>query len=166
MFQPKILNRYSEREPQKGLSFAGTQSRAKQEFAADCDINTIVSRFLRAGVVPMPTSQPVFADVSDGRTYHALQNQIAYVKQVFADLPADVRADFHNDPAEMLDWVSDPKNADEARKLGLLPGSGNSSSLGVTVPTDTEQPASDEQGPAPVGSGKPDTAGTTAQETQ
>ena len=35
-------------------------------------------------------------------------------------LDANVRKRFHNDPAELIDFVSDEKNRDEAVRLGLL----------------------------------------------
>lgn len=38
----------------------------------------------------------------------------------FMSLPAKIRSRFHNDPAELYRFVSNPENDDEAVKLGLL----------------------------------------------
>jgi hypothetical protein len=39
---------------------------------------------------------------------------------LFEDLPAEVRFRFDNKPAELLKFMSDPANADEAIDLGLF----------------------------------------------
>jgi hypothetical protein len=39
---------------------------------------------------------------------------------LFEDLPAEVRFKFDNKPAELLKFMSDPANADEAIDLGLF----------------------------------------------
>lgn len=137
MQKPKIRTRYDEQTP-VGVCFSGEKTRTKQEFRDEVDINHIVKRYMKTGVpLPIPTKSPQFGDFSTGFDYLTIQNRIAEVKSVFANLPADVRRDFGNDPSQMLDWIADPANVEEAQALGLLPVEPHSSSLDVTVPSDT-----------------------------
>lgn len=121
-----------------GLSFLNAPSRTKQEFRDEVNINTIIQRMLKAGRITPATAEPLYLDVSLHDDYHAMQNRIGSVKSIFERLPAADRAAFGNDPAVMLEWAANPENEAEAIELGILPDSGNSASLGVTVPTDTK----------------------------
>ena len=39
---------------------------------------------------------------------------------MFNDLPADLRQHFDNDPAQVIDFISDSDNALEAHEIGLI----------------------------------------------
>ena len=41
-------------------------------------------------------------------------------RDLFMSLDAEVRKRFGNDPAQLLDFLADNKNYDEAKKLGLV----------------------------------------------
>jgi phage internal scaffolding protein len=58
--------------------------------------------------------------------YHDAVNQVLAADEMFQSLPARVRKRFGNDPAEFVDFVSDPANVDEMRSLGLLKPVGSS----------------------------------------
>ena len=53
--------------------------------------------------------------------------KIEQAQQGFEQLPSAVRARFKNDPMELVAFVGDNRNAEEAVKLGLLPRSQKSS---------------------------------------
>lgn len=148
----KFQSRYLGDKPDFGLSFAGIQSMAKQSFKDEADINNLVARFDRTGVWSdkPATRQPRYGDFTSGEDYRDIQNRIAAIKEEFAELPSDLRRQFNNDPSEMLDFLADPENAEEAIELGLLPAS-EQSPLDVTVPTDSgsiknTSPASQQEG--------------------
>lgn len=94
----------------------------QQQFREDVDLNTIVARMgVTDGAIPHPVLDPRFygdfSDVVDFRdaldaTRNALNN--------FAQLPAELRRRFHDDPTELYAFVIDPANDAEAVKLGLL----------------------------------------------
>lgn len=96
-------------------------SLAHQSFAEEVDINTIVRRFGISGQLPVDVRMPTYEDFSDVTDYHSAMNAIAEANEAFETMPAEVRARFHNNPAEFVDFCSDEKNLDEARKLGLVP---------------------------------------------
>lgn len=82
------------------------KSRTKQSFKADCDINNILKRFDKTGVLThMNQRQPLYIDASEMLSYRDALNQVAQVNQHFEDLPSAIRAEFDNDPALYLDWV-------------------------------------------------------------
>lgn len=96
------------------------ESRAKQSMKDECDINGIVERYARSGLVThLAKGQPRYLDVSEMTDYRAALDQVERVGEFFAGLPAKLRSRFHNDPAAFLDFMSDPENVEEIRDLGL-----------------------------------------------
>lgn len=94
--------------------------RTKQSFKAECDINTIIKRFMKTGVLDfVAKNEPRYGDCT-GIEYTKAMQTVAAAKSLFNDLPAALRARFENEPALFLDFIQDEKNRDEARELGLL----------------------------------------------
>lgn len=99
--------------------------RSKQSFKDQCDINFIMGRYLRSGNIDwLSRHDGVFGEVP-AQTFHDAMNIVAKAKEMFADLPAEVRKRFANSPEEFLKFsqASDKDgvllNIDELRKLGL-----------------------------------------------
>lgn len=97
-----------------------TLGRTKQSFKAECDINTIVSRFLRTGIMDFATKNEARYGDTTGIDYQMATLTVARAKSLFNDLPAALRDRFENEPAKFLDFVQDDKNRAEALELGLL----------------------------------------------
>jgi len=106
-----------------GLSCAGDPGVTKQSFVEECDINTIVRRFLKTGELPDPVRMPTYGDFTSVFDFHSAMNAVAQARESFEELPAEVRARFHNDPGEFVDFCSKEENLEEARKIGLVPAS-------------------------------------------
>lgn len=101
------------------IAFTGT-GRTKQAFKAECDVNNIMARYLKTGVLEARNQHaPRYGDCT-GIEYQAGMLAIAGAKEAFAALPAKLRDRFENDPAKFLEFVQDDKNLEEARGLGLL----------------------------------------------
>lgn len=94
----------------------------KQEFRKNADVNEIVKRGQALGYLDNvnPNVQPVFADVSTIGTFRDLVVRMNNAKAAFMSLPAHVRSRFGNDPANLVEFLQDDSNADEAEKLGLV----------------------------------------------
>lgn len=94
-----------------------------QSAADDCDINKMIARYQRTGSyhnrVSVPSGRPEFGDFSDVKSYHEAQNIIIAAEESFASLPASVRDRFRNDPGQLLEFLENSSNLDEAVKLGL-----------------------------------------------
>lgn len=102
-----------------GVSFEGDPGMTDQSQTEDCDVNKIVDRFMKTGVLPGVDVERVYGDFSAVTDYHQAMNVISHAQQQFEGLDAKVRKRFGNDPAEFLAFCNDPKNAQELVKLGL-----------------------------------------------
>ncbi|AXH78034.1 MAG: internal scaffolding protein [Microviridae sp.] len=96
-------------------------SKTQQQFKDECDINNIVKKFSTTGEFTHLTSKEGrYADFSQITDYRDMLDTVLYAQEAFASLPADVRLRFQNNPAELLEFVQNPKNYDEGVKLGLV----------------------------------------------
>ncbi len=96
----------------------------KQSFKKETDINQIMARFIKTGIITedaLAKRQASFADVSNIGDYQECQNQIHAAQAAFMTLAPQVRARFQNNPAELLDFVSHKENREEAIQLGIIP---------------------------------------------
>jgi phage internal scaffolding protein len=102
-------------------------TRAQQHHKDECDINVIVKRFGITGKMPINQSEARYGDFTDADDYHTALNKIIAAEDDFMALPADIRASFDNNPADLIQFLNNPANKTEAEKLGLLkPTSSNS----------------------------------------
>lgn len=95
-------------------------SLTQQHFADSCNINKIMEKYRRTGILPINSQKAVFGDCEEGFDFLTAQRQIAAAKEAFAELPAKVRRRFDNDPAALLAFLEDPTNRLEAEALGLV----------------------------------------------
>jgi len=121
------------------------ESRTKQSFAEEADINTIVRRFGVTGQLPTGIRAPTYGDFENVVDFHTAMNAIAQAGEAFDRMPAQVRARFHNNPAEFVDFCSDPANVAEMEKLGLT----NTPKNGATSPVEAT-PEGKKVSPSPV----------------
>lgn len=96
------------------------KSRTKQEFVSECDINKIVARAVRTGVMPMTVPAGRYGDFSDVGDYQEAQQRLKVAEAQFMALPSGLRAKLGHDPAKFLEWISDKANLEEANSFGLL----------------------------------------------
>lgn len=96
------------------------QSRTHQSFQAECDINCILAKWQKTGVIEHANgSQPQFGDYVHVDDYHTSINRVLSAQTAFMSLPSAVRLKFENDPAKFLEFAQDEKNRDEMIDLGL-----------------------------------------------
>lgn len=97
-------------------------SMARQEFKEQCDINNILKQFKKTGIVQhinAQAQQGAYEDLPDPMEYQDALNAVMAAEDSFASLPSKVRTRFDNDPTKFLDFMQDPKNAEEMYDLGL-----------------------------------------------
>ena len=94
-------------------------SLTQQQFKEDSDINTIVDRFMKSGVLPTPVNMPQFVDYEGVFDFQTAMNTVRQADENFMRLDAKVRARFNNSPQEFLEFFANPENVDEAIRLGL-----------------------------------------------
>jgi len=120
MTDPIHIDEIIERLPVR-LSFEGTQTRTKSEFADEANINNIVRRCMNGGVMPSGTRVPLFGDFTEVADFTTANTLIAQANAEFEQLPSEVREKFGNDVSKLMDFLDDENNADEAIALGLAP---------------------------------------------
>ena len=97
-------------------------TRVKQSFVPECDINTILKQYSATGQlkhISAKAAQGAYQDLPDDLDFQSAQNIVKEGETAFASLPAKVRDRFGNDPANFLQFMSNPENSQEAVKLGL-----------------------------------------------
>lgn len=102
------------------LQFPKSSPYTKQSFKEECDINTIMGRYLASGEMPNLNQNPQYLDCSNGFDFQAMQDQVLQAEALFGQLPSVLRNRFANNPAEFLAYCADPANLPEMTKLGLL----------------------------------------------
>lgn len=95
-------------------------SMTQQHQADDADINKILEKWFRTGVLDhVNQREQIFADATLVPDYATAQLHISMVNDHFATLPAKDRLFFNNDPGQYIEFVSDPANAEALVKMGL-----------------------------------------------
>lgn len=94
-------------------------SLTQQQFKDEADINTIVDRFMKSGVLPTPAVMPQFMDIEGNFDYQTAMNYVRQADENFMRMDAKVRARFNNSPQEFLEFFANPENTAEAIRLGL-----------------------------------------------
>ncbi len=125
------------------------KSMTKQSFKKETDINTIMAKYEKTGLLAHVTEyQGYYGDLPSSVDYHDNIQAVIDAKDAFASLTASIRDRFHNEPEEFLEFVLNPENQDEINALGLgvkttLPiGPPVASPAEGTISTsDTEKPA-------------------------
>jgi len=98
------------------------EGKTKPEFEAECDINLIMARYKKTGQLPMSlrqTSEAFFGDFSQVPDLMQTRNLLDTADDLFAALPAKVRREFNNDPAEFLAAAQTPEGQKILHELGL-----------------------------------------------
>lgn len=100
----------------------GDQSMTHQECARDCDINYIMQRYAQTGVLPSGSRLPVDSALLDavGTDFQASMDRLIAARAEFEALPSNIRDRFAQNPAKLIEFLSDEKNRGEAERLGLL----------------------------------------------
>lgn len=91
-----------------------------QDQAEEADINVLVERFGITGQMPQKVRMPTYGDFTGVGDYQSALNAIKDAEAAFMQMPANVRSRFDNDAGKFVDFCSDPSNAEEALKLGLV----------------------------------------------
>lgn len=97
------------------------KSLAQQQFKDEADPVYIAERFKLTGELPTVLELPRQGDYTGVFNFQTAMNAVVHGQRQFMSLPAKMRARFENDPQQLLDFLQDPNNKDEAIRLGLIP---------------------------------------------
>lgn len=116
---PKFFTKYN---PPKIPGFSSEmESKVQEQFADACQTDTIIRKYNMMGVNPfIAAGNSQYLDTTQIPSFVAAQNAQIRVKEYFDGLPSDIRLEFNNDAMQFAEVVSDPRNADYLREIGVL----------------------------------------------
>lgn len=97
-------------------------SMTKQSFKESTDINKLLDRAAKGeSLSHLQKHGAMYGDFSDIQDLLTAHERLKKGQQIFAELPAEVRKEFNQDPGQFFTWVNDPANKDNlAEKLPAL----------------------------------------------
>lgn len=105
---------------QRLVTISENPSKTEQSKASEANINTIMARAIKTGMVPIRTVSPLYGDFSECVTYHETLDKINEAYDDFMKIPSQIRNRFQNDPHKFMEFLQNPNNLEEAIALGLV----------------------------------------------
>lgn len=95
-------------------------SRTKQSFKKDCDMQHILAKYQKTGVIEHRRQyEGRYGDFTNVTDYQTAMGVVIAAQNMFESLPSTVRKRFGNDPQQFLDFATNPVNGEELVKMGL-----------------------------------------------
>lgn len=112
---------FSEGRPRRLVRNCVGASKTLQNFKEECDINNIMKKFERTGMLNHAKEfEGGYGDFTNTPVdYQEACNIILEAERMFMTVPSKVRKEFDNDPGKFLEFVENPENIDRCRELGL-----------------------------------------------
>ncbi len=134
--------------------------RTKQSFRDETDINKILKRAQKTGTIShLNQHQPQYADFSNF-DFFANTLMLTQGREIFDDLPSELRNEFNQSPQQFFTYVNDPANVD--RLAELLPGLAEPGRQNITTDNQARTARASEARPSETASAEA-TAGPTAE---
>ncbi len=122
--------------------------RTKQSFKDETDINKIMYRAQKSGTISHIAKHE--ARYGDFVNFDFFESQLMLTKgrEIFDDLPSEIRTEFHQSQSEFFNYVNDPENKD---RLGELlpalaaPGRQVIDVSGKSSPDDASEPLANDK---------------------
>ena len=81
---------------------------------------TSIRELLKRGSLPQNPNEMNYGDFTDVVDYETALQRVITAQDSFDALPAKLRDRFENSPANLIEFLNDESNRDEAVKLGLI----------------------------------------------
>lgn len=94
-------------------------SLTEQHHKEKCDIRTTLATYDRTGIIQGHKKSPMYGDFTQIPNYQESLDMVINAQKAFDSLPSNVRQRFKN-PKELLRFLEDPENTEEAQRLGLV----------------------------------------------
>lgn len=92
----------------------------EQSHKDECDINTILKRYLQTGYINHAKQHAgTYVDFSGICDFQGTMEKINLAREVFESVPSGIRKQFDNDPGKYLDFMMDVRNRETIEQLGL-----------------------------------------------
>lgn len=101
---------------------AAGEAITKQSFAGACDVNEVMRRWEVTGVLDhVNTAQAIYLDCAGPDGLQDMFSRVADAEAKFMELPSEVRALVDNDASRFVEYLTNPENLEECRRVGILP---------------------------------------------
>lgn len=109
-YGPKLKSTLDDFEP----------TRTKQSMKEECDINFIVAKFQKTGLIEHQRQHEgqygEFAEID----YHEAMNIVTTAQEMFLTVPSSIRKQFNNDPGAFIDFALNEDNREKLVEMGLV----------------------------------------------
>jgi len=104
----------------KVVTINSEPTKTQQQFQEQCDVNNIMKKYRNVGeITHLARKAGTYADLTNVPDYQGALDTVLQATHAFSTLPAHVRKRFGNDPSELISFLQDKNNNEEAIKLGL-----------------------------------------------
>lgn len=126
--------------------------RTKQSFKDECDINIMLKTYQKTGAMPnINPKVALYGNFSLITDLHTAITQVKDAEQAFMAYPSQLRKRFGNRPENLINFLEDPDNHDEAVELGLVaPEPNPRETPPPTTPTEPAPPGGETTPPPPT----------------
>lgn len=109
---PKRIEDFAKGNKRVSLDFTGVEGMTEQHHAKSVNINAIMARYAKTGVIDhINKHESSYGEVS-GLEYHQALSLVAAQKTIFEELPSFARNHFENDVSKYLDLMATPGGAE------------------------------------------------------
>ena len=98
-------------------------SMTQQQFKDEADINQLVQQYGLVGTMPQNPDLPRYIDFDDIYDFQTALHAVQHAREQFLTLPSGIRSRFDHSPQQLLEFLANPANRDEAVRLGLVKAS-------------------------------------------
>jgi len=97
-----------------------TDGGAKQSFKQECDINQIMAKYQKTGLVTHFNEHKANYGFAPALDYREALEKIRTADEMFSELPSSIRKKFDNKPERFLAFTENPDNRSQMALMGLL----------------------------------------------
>ena len=123
-------------------------SMVQQHFKEECDINRIILKFTETGFVSHQMPGLPSYGYAPETNFHEAMCIVTEAQETFNALPAELRAEFNNDPGAFLEAFNDESKKELLQEYGLI--NPDVQPEAVLVRLEGDMPGATDQAPAPV----------------
>lgn len=99
--------------------FFDPESKVEKSHRQRVNINSIMAKINR-GVMPPIKSGGLYGDFSTVEDFHTSVQRVQDANNDFLALPSEIRKKFHQNPAELIEFLNNPDNYEKAVEYGLI----------------------------------------------
>lgn len=117
--QPESMREWCKR-PGKVDEKGKIQYFTEQAHKKECDINNIIKKYDKTGLITHVSKiEAKFGDLT-GRDFKVMSDKVAQMNSAFELLPVEIKKEFEQSPAKLLEFMENPDNRERAIELGLI----------------------------------------------